>query len=346
MAKKRVMSGMRPTGALHLGHYLGVLRNWVRLQDEYDCFFAIVDWHALTTGFNDTTRLRENTYEVLLDWLACGIDPEKATIYVQSAVPEIAELALLLGMVTPMNWLQRNPTIKEQISELHLDEDRVGYGLLGYPVLQAADIMMFLGNLVPVGKDQLPHVELTRDIARRFNHLYGEVFPEPQPLLAESPLIIGTDGRKMSKSYGNTIPIAAPAEEIRQRVMSMITDPARQRRNDPGHPEVCTLFANWIMLGAPVVEEVARTCRLGTLGCVDDKKHLAAYLDETLAPIRERRQRYAEQPELLDRVLAEGNARARRVAQETMVLVRKAMRLNAFTGGGHGLAPALAENPV
>ncbi len=327
MAKKRVMSGMRPTGALHLGHYLGVLRNWVRLQDEYDCFFAIVDWHALTTGFQDTTRLKQNVTEVLLDWLASGIDPERSTIYVQSAVPEIAELSLLLGMITPMNWLQRNPTVKEQISDLHLDEERVGYGLLGYPVLQAADIMMFLGDLVPVGKDQLPHLELTRDICRRFNNLYGDIFPEPQPLLAESPLIIGTDGRKMSKSYGNSIPLAAQPQELREKVMTMITDPARQRRNDPGHPEVCTLFANWIMLGAPVVEEVARTCRLGTLGCVDDKKALAAYLDDLLAPIRERREHYAAQPELLDRVLAEGNRRARKVAKETMVRVRDTMRL-------------------
>ena len=345
MAGKRVMSGMRPTGALHLGHYLGVLRNWERLQGSYDCYFAIVDWHALTTGFQDTSRLRENTYEVLLDWLACGIDPERATIYVQSAVPEIAELALLLGMVTPMNWLTRNPTVKEQIQELHLDEERVGYGLVGYPVLQAADILMFRGDLVPVGKDQLPHLELTRDIARRFNHLYGEVFPEPQPLLSESPLIIGTDGRKMSKSYGNTIPIAAGADEILQRVMGMITDPARQRRNDPGHPEVCTLFGNWLMLGASNVEEVARTCRLGTLGCVDDKKHLAAHLADLLAPIRERRERYASQPQLLERVLAEGNARARAKARETISAVREAMRLFDFSKG-HGLTPALAEDPV
>jgi tryptophanyl-tRNA synthetase len=330
MAKKRVMSGMRPTGALHLGHYLGVLRNWVRLQDEYDCYFAIVDWHALTTGFQDTSRVKQNIDEVLLDWLAAGVDPEKATIYVQSAVPEIAELSLLLGMITPMNWLTRNPTVKEQISDLHLDEERVGYGLMGYPVLQSADILMFLGDLVPVGKDQLPHLELSRDIARRFNHLYGEVFPEPQALLAESPLIIGTDGRKMSKSYGNVINMGASTEEIRERVMGMITDPARQRRNDPGHPEVCTLFANWQMLGVPVIEEVARTCRLGTLGCVDDKKQLAAYLDEVLGPMRERRRQYSEQPDLLARVLARGNERARRVARETIHRVRAAMQLPDF----------------
>lgn len=331
MARKRVMSGMRPTGALHLGHYLGVLRNWVRLQDEYDCYFAIVDWHALTTGYQDTSLLRQNITEVLLDWLAAGIDPRKATIYVQSAVPEIAELALLLGMITPMNWLQRNPTVKEQIADLHLDEDRVGYGLLGYPVLQAADIMMFLGDYVPVGKDQLPHLELTRDICRRFNHLYGDVFPEPQPLLTESPLVIGTDGRKMSKSYGNTIPLAASPQEIREKVMGMITDPARQRRKDPGHPEVCTLFANWMMLGAPVVEEVARTCRLGTLGCVEDKKQLAAYLDELLAPIRERRLHYAGQPDLLADILDRGNRQARKVARETMARVREAMKLPDWT---------------
>ena len=338
------MSGMRPTGSLHLGHWLGVLKNWVRLQDEYECFFAIVDWHALTTGYQDTSRLRDNTREVLLDWLAAGVDPDKAVIYVQSAIPEIAELALLFGMITPMTWLQRNPTVKEQIADLHLDEERVGYGLLGYPVLQTADILLFLGEHVPVGKDQMPHLELCRDIARRFNSLYGELFPEPQGLLAESPLVVGLDGRKMSKSYGNDIRLASTREEIQQRVMGAITDPARQRRNDEGHPEVCTVFAWWNTLAAAHTETVARTCRTGTLGCVDDKKHLAAYLDELIAPMRDRREQLATHPDRLDAIIHAGNARARQVAKETMMKVREAMSLNSYPWEDRPAEPALASH--
>lgn len=331
MARKRVMSGMRVTGTLHLGHWLGVLVNWVRLQESYDCFFALADWHVLTTGYAEPSKIRENTREVLLDWLAAGVDPEAATLYVQSAVPEIAELSLLLGMITPMTWLQRNPTVKEQIADLHLDEDRVGYGLLGYPVLQTADILIMLGDRVPVGKDQLPHLELSRDIARRFNSLYEPIFPEPEGLLTETPLVVGLDGRKMSKSYGNDIRLGSSREEIEKRVMTAITDPARQRRNDPGHPEVCTVYAYWQLFKSPDVERVGQDCRLGTLGCVDDKRDLARYLDELIAPMRERRERLARDPDRLDAILSSGNARARRVAAETMDRVREAMCLNRFT---------------
>ncbi len=331
------MSGMRVTGTLHIGHWLGVLSNWVRLQEEHDCFFALADWHMLTTGAADTSKIRENTRGMLLDWLAVGVDPEKATVYVQSAVPEIAELALLLGMITPVPWLQRNPTVKEQIQDLHLDEERVGYGLLGYPVLQAADILVMLGQSVPVGRDQLPHLELSRDIARRFNALYAPLFPEPEGLLTETPLVVGLDGRKMSKSYGNDIRLGASAEDIASKVMAAITDPARQRRHDPGHPEVCTIYALWHLFKSPGVERVAYDCRLGTLGCVDDKRQLASSIEELIAPIRERREKFARDPERLDAILANGNARARKAAMATMEQVRSAMRLNDFSAASPAL---------
>ncbi|MEB3298205.1 MAG: tryptophan--tRNA ligase [Candidatus Sericytochromatia bacterium] len=340
MAKIRIMSGMRPTGTLHLGHLVGVLRNWVQLQDTYDCYFSIVDWHALTTGAADTSSLRRNVREVLLDWLAAGVDPARCTLYVQSAVPEIAELALLFGMMTPLTWLQRNPTVKEQIHDLGLDEERVGYGLLGYPILQAADILAFRGARVPVGRDQLPHLELSRDIARRFNHLYGEYFPEPEGLLSDTPLIVGTDGRKMSKSYGNDLRMAAPAEELARQVMSMVTDPGRQRRDDPGYPEVCTVHAYWRALAPERCPEVEQGCRAGTLGCVADKKALAETVEALLAPMRDRREVLAADPGRLDDILAEGNRRARTEARRTLEEVRELMRLPRFDDEGRPLAVA------
>ncbi|MEB3237798.1 MAG: tryptophan--tRNA ligase [Candidatus Sericytochromatia bacterium] len=344
MAKIRIMSGMRPTGTLHLGHLVGVLRNWVALQDAYDCYFSIVDWHALTTGAADTAALRGNVREVLLDWLAAGVDPDRCTIYVQSAVPEIAELALLFGMITPLTWLQRNPTIKEQIHDLGLDEERVGYGLMGYPILQAADILAFKGARVPVGKDQLPHLELSRDIARRFNHMYGETFPEPEGLLSETPLIVGTDGRKMSKSYGNDLRMASPAAEVAQRVMGMVTDPGRQRRDDPGYPEVCTVHAYWRALAPDRCAEVEAGCRAGALGCVADKKAMAALVEEMLAPMRARREAWAADPVRLDTILAEGNARARAEARRTLAEVRARMQLPVFDDEGRPVeAPAGAR---
>ncbi|MBI6545303.1 MAG: tryptophan--tRNA ligase [Cyanobacteria bacterium NC_groundwater_1444_Ag_S-0.65um_54_12] len=342
MAKVRVMSGMRPTGPLHLGHLFGVLTNWVRMQEEYDCFFAIADWHALSTGSCDTSQLRNHTLEVLLDWLAAGVDPKKATIFVQSAIPEIAELALLLSMITPLGWLQRNPSVREQIVELQLDEERIGYGLVGYPVLQAADILLFAGERVPVGKDQLPHLELTRDIARRFNRWYGEIFREPEPLLTTTPAVPGIDGRKMSKSYGNTVRLAATSEELENQLMTAITDPGRQRRYDPGYPEICTIFAYWQMHAAPAAQQVALTCRLGTLGCVEDKRNFAAYLGDFLAPLQERREYYAARPDLLEEILQAGNRHARRIAQEMIKRVREAMQLNDFRE--YGQTPTPAEN--
>lgn len=338
MSKQRIMSGMRPTGQLHLGHWLGVLVNWERLQSEYDCFFMVADWHALTTGYEHTDQLRENTREVLLDWLAVGIDPERCTLYVQSAVPEIAELNLLLSMITPVNWLQRNPTVKEQASELHLAEDTMSAGLLGYPMLQSADIMAFKGERVPVGKDQLPHIEISRDIARRFNHLYGEIFPEPKGLLTESPALSGTDGRKMSKSYHNDIKLADSAELVQEKVMKMVTDPGRQRRQDPGYPEICTVFSYYNVLAPLMAPQVADECRSAAIGCVQDKKRLAEVLSDILAPVRARRAEFAQQPGLLEEIVRAGNRKARQVASETLAEVREAMKLNVYS-------PALAENP-
>lgn len=333
MTKKRVMSGMRPTGMLHLGHWLGVLTNWVKLQHEYDCFFSVADWHTLTTKYEHTEDLRSNIREVLLDWLAAGVDPEKATLYVQSSVPELAELSLLLSMITPVPWLQRNPTVKDMVTGLHLAEENFNAGLLGYPVLMTADILAVRGELVPVGKDQLPHLELSRDIARRFNFLYngGEVFfAEPKGLLTEAASLPGLDGRKMSKSYDNDIKLADSPEAIRKKVMAMVTDPGRQRRQDPGYPEVCTVFAYYGILAPSMTEQIAQECRSASIGCVQDKKQLAEIMVETLAPLQERRMHYASQPGLLDEIIESGNRRARDITREVLSEVRDKMRLPNF----------------
>lgn len=338
MPKKRVLSGMRPTGQLHLGHWLGVLVNWTKLQDDYDCFFTAADWHALTTKWADTGSLREDTREMVLDWLAAGVDPDKATIFVQSAVLEVAELNLLFTMLTPVNWLQRNPTVKEQVEELHLAEDSVTYGLLGYPVLQAADILAFRGELVPVGKDQLPHLEISRDITRRFNHVFSTpLFKEPQGLLTESPSLVGTDGRKMSKSYGNDIKLADPTDVVQKKVSAMVTDPARIRKTDPGSPEVCTVYALYNAVVPQMAPLVAEECRGALIGCVACKRRMAEQLNQVLDPIRERREGFAAKPGLLDDVVAQGNRKARQAAQETMASVREVMKLNVDSA-------ALAEN--
>lgn len=331
MTKKRIMSGMRPTGKLHLGHWLGVLTNWVKLQSEYDCYFAIADWHALTTTYDKTETLRQNIREVLLDWLAAGIDPEQCTMYVQSSIPELAELHVLLSMLTPVNWLQRNPTVKEQAAELHVGE--LNTGLLCYPVLMTADILSIKGDLVPVGKDQLPHLEIARDIARRFNNLYGDFFAEPTGLLTAAASLPGTDGRKMSKSYENDIKLADTPEEIRKKVMTMITDPGRQRRTDPGYPEVCTVYAYYAALAPQMLEQVAKECRTAEIGCVQDKKRLAEVLLETLAPIHERRAYFAERPQLLEEIIEHGNQKARATTQETLEAVRDLMRVPNFAKG-------------
>lgn len=331
MAKKRVMSGMRTTGTLHIGHYLGVLVNWTRMQEEYDCYFAAADWHMLTTGLGKTEGIRDNTRAIVLDWLSAGVDPKKSTIYVQSAILETAELHLLLSMVSPVNWMQRDPTLKEMVRELHLAEDSVSYGLLGYPCLQTADILGVLGELVPVGEDQVAHLELSRDIARRFNHQFEvDLFPEPKPLLTEMPVVFGLDGRKMSKSYGNDVKLGDPAEDVTKKVMSTITDPARLRKDDPGHPEVCAIYTGWETYAKPKAPEVATLCRTGSIGCVQCKRNLAGEINALLEPMRERRAELATDKGLLDDILAEGNARAREATRETMEKVREAMHLNRF----------------
>lgn len=324
--KGRILSGMRPTGRLHVGH-LSVLQNWAALQDEYECFYAIVDWHALTTSFDDTSHLKENIREMLLDWLSVGIDPARSVLFVQSHVKEHAELHLLFSMITPVSWLERCPTYKDQVQQFGQEgKDISTYGFLGYPLLQAADILVYKADTVPVGEDQLPHLELCREVARRFNHLYRvKLFPEPQARLARVPLLPGIDGRKMSKSYGNDIMIAATPEEIRAKVRLMITDPARIHKTDPGHPEVCVVHKYYNVYAPETLEEVETSCRRAAVGCVPCKERLAVILEKTLAPYRERREEIAASPKVLEDILAQGAERARQVAGRTMAEVREAM---------------------
>ncbi|MHB8926343.1 MAG: tryptophan--tRNA ligase [Bacillota bacterium] len=326
MPRARIMSGMRPTGRLHLGNYLGALENWVRLQDEYECFFSIVDWHALTTGYEDTSAIREDIREMAVDWLSAGLDPDRSTFYVQSRVKEVAELHLLLSMVTPVSWLERVPTYKDQLQQL-AGKDINTYGFLGYPLLQTADIVIFKADFVPVGEDQLPHLELAREVVRRFNNFYGPVFPEPQAQLNQVTMLPGIDGRKMSKSYGNDIGLAATAEEIKGRVDLMITDPARIRKSDPGHPEVCTVHSFHGAFSREELPQIEADCRAGTIGCVQCKRNLAGRLQAAMAPLQERRRFYLENPGRVDEVLAAGSEKARRVAAATMHEVREAMKI-------------------
>jgi tryptophanyl-tRNA synthetase len=326
-SKKRVLSGMRSTGKLHLGNYVGALENWVRMQDEYDCFFFIADWHALTTDYADTSQVKENSVEVLLDWLAAGLDPEKCVMFIQSHVPVHAELHLLLSMITPLGWLERVPTYKEQKENIK-EKDLGTYGFLGYPVLQAADILIYKADFVPVGIDQLPHLELSREICRRFNQFYGELFPEPQPLLTEYPKVPGTDGRKMSKSYNNCLYLSDSPEAITKKVMQMVTDPARVRRQDPGNPDVCPLFTLDRMFAPKEwCDYVNVECRRAGIGCVDDKKELLKHLLAYLKPIQDRRQEYAARPERAAEIIAEGSRKARLVAAKTLAEVNEAMKL-------------------
>ena len=324
MAKKRILSGMRPTGRLHLGNYVGALENWVSLQEEYENYHMVADWHVLTTAYEDTSSIASNIREMVIDWIAAGIDPEKSPIFVQSQVKEHAELHLLFSMLVTVPRLERNPTVKEQIRDLHLEE-RISYGLLGYPVLQAADILIYKANLVPVGEDQAPHVELTREVARRFNGLYGEVFPEPETRLTEFARLPGLDRNRMSKSLGNTILLADPPEEIARKVMSAVTDPEKIRMGDPGHPDICLVFTYHRRFNPSEVEEIRAECTKGTLGCVACKRNLAEKLSEALSPLRERRAEMEANPEHVEDVLEDGNRRARRTAQETMAEVQEAM---------------------
>ncbi len=324
MPRKTILSGMRPTGKLHLGNYVGVLSNWVKLQGEYECFFEVADWHVLTTGYEDTSGILRDGIEVVMDWLAAGIDPEASVIFVQSDVKEHAELHLLLSMLVSSARLERNPTVKEQVRDLGLG-DSVMYGHLGYPVLQAADIMLYKAHAVPVGEDQLPHLEITREIARRFNTLYEEVFPIPEPLLTRFPRLPGLDGKRMSKSVGNVILLSDEPEAIAKKVMTAVTDPEKIKMGDPGHPDICNVFAYHCRFNADAVGDIETGCKSGELGCVACKKTCASAISGHLAPIRERRKGLeADEGAIVD-MLAQGAERARERARKTMDQVRRAM---------------------
>lgn len=318
---------MRPTGPLHLGHYFGVLKNWLVLQESHEAFFFVADWHALTSDYADTGRLRQNTESMLLDWLAAGLDPEKCVMFRQSAVLEGAELSLLLSMITPVSWLERNPTYKEQQTQIS-GKDLGNAGFLCYPVLMAADILMYKPEGVPVGEDQLPHLELTREIARRFNYLYGDFFPEPGALLTPAAKCPGLDGRKMSKSYNNGIFLSESIETITPKVMKMFTYPPRERKSDPGNPDLCNLFPYHILLsGREEQAEIRRGCTSAALGCVECKKLFMKNLDAFLAPLQERRRELAGRPEAVREILHAGNLKAMSFARETMRGVREKMGL-------------------
>lgn len=309
---------MRPTGRLHLGHLLGALPNWIRLQEEYDCFYCVADLHALTTRFDNVAGMKQDGIEMVADWIAAGIDPKRSVIFRQSEVKEHSELALLLGMLVPVSWLTRSPSYKEMVEEL--GERVATFGFLGYPVLQTADIILYKASRVPVGEDQLSHLELAREITRRFNSLYGEVFPEPKAILTETPRLVGLDGRKMSKSYGNTIDIAEGPQEVQQKVMSMFTDPARKRLKDPGHPDECNVFSYHGFFGIAEDEqrEIDTACRAATIGCTDCKQRLAERMLKMLDPIRERRIELLAEPGRIEAILEDGRQRAQEVATEVL----------------------------
>jgi tryptophanyl-tRNA synthetase len=344
---RRVLSGMRPTGKLHIGHYVGALQNWTRLQNDYDCFFFVADWHALTTDYADTSRVKANILEMAFDWLATGLDPEKATLFIQSHVPQHAELHLLLSMMTPLGWLERVPTYKEQKENLK-ERDLNTYGFLGYPVLMTSDILMYQASFVPVGEDQVAHVEITREIARRFNQFYPRkfhtieevsdaarrerslmVFPEPQPLLTPAPKLPGTDGRKMSKSYGNSILLSDPEAEVRKNLKTMVTDPARVRRTDPGNPDICPVGdLHKIFSNAETMANVREGCTTAGIGCIQCKGWVADNIVAVLNPIQERRRTYENNPKLAWDILEAGSAQARAAADSTLVEVREAMHMS------------------
>ncbi|MDK2820209.1 MAG: tryptophanyl-tRNA synthetase [Clostridia bacterium] len=324
----RILSGMRPTGRLHIGH-LSVLENWVRLQEENECFYFVSDWHALTTGYDNTEEIKNNIRNMLLDWLGAGLDPERSTLFVQSHVKEHAELHLLFSMFTPISWLERCPTYKDQIQQLGKEgKDLSTYGFLGYPLLMTADILLYLADAVPVGEDQLPHLEFSREVARRFNHLYRtDLLVEPQALLAKVAMLPGVDGRKMSKSYHNDITISATPEEVWQRVRLMVTDPARIHKTDPGNPEVCLVYKYHKIYNNEEIEDIEANCRAGKIGCVACKKRLAEKLNAFLEPVRERRAKWEARPESIDEILTDGAAKARATASETMNKIREAMKI-------------------
>ncbi|MBW2143394.1 MAG: tryptophan--tRNA ligase [Deltaproteobacteria bacterium] len=327
MKRKRIVSGMRPTGKLHLGHLHGALLNWKKLQEEYECFYFIADWHALTSEYSDTGIIRESINDIIIDWISVGLDPEACTFFIQSQIKEHSELHLIFSMITPLPWLERNPTYKEQLTELS-QKNLSTYGFLGYPVLQAADILMYKANGVPVGEDQAPHVELTREIARRFNHMYCQVFPEPDVLLTPTSKLLGIDRRKMSKSYDNAILLSDSDEDIDKKVAQMITDPQRARKTDPGDPGVCNVFSfHEMYTDSKTVERIDGECRSAGIGCVECKKIMAAGLKKGLEPVRERRKELEADTQKIEEIIAEGNARARSIAIETMEEVREAIKI-------------------
>lgn len=331
--RERIVSGMRPTGKLHLGHYLGVIQNWVELQHKYDSFFFVADWHALTTKYDSTESLKENTLDVAIDWLASGIDPDISTVYVQSLVPEIAELNVYLGMITPQNWVERDPCLKDMVKILRSKEgqnSQMSYGLLGYPVLMSADIMMMNATHVPVGIDQVAHIEITRDIARRFNQVYKEeFFNEPKPLLNHCSLICGLDGNKMGKSFKNDIKISDTEEETAKKVMTAITDRSRMRKTDLGHPDECEVaFKYWKIFGTEEqVAKVCTECEKGERGCADCKRQLGTLINEKLAAIREKRRYYETHIDEVKDILNEGSKKARTEAQKILTHVRELVKM-------------------
>jgi tryptophanyl-tRNA synthetase len=319
---------MQPSGLMHLGNYLGALENWKALQEDYDCFFFVADWHALSTNYADTSRIREFVRELLIDWLAAGIDPKRSTVFIQSHIPEHAVLHLLLSMMVPVSWLERNPTYKEKQDEIK-EKDLSTYGFLGYPVLQAADILLYKPDFVPVGKDQLPHLELTRELARRFNDIYKKsVFPEPKEHLTKFPKVLGTDGRKMSKSYGNTINLSDAEPVVRQKLKTMVTDPARVRRTDPGNPDVCPVYEfHKIYSPQELQAQINRDCRTAAIGCIDCKKLVADKMVERMAPMWDARAALTSHPSRIDEIVRDGSARAEKVAKATLAEVNEAMKI-------------------
>ena len=327
MSKKRVLSGIQPSGKLHIGNLVGALQNWVKIQDQYECFYFIADWHALTSQYSDTSNLKEYTTDVLVNCLAAGLDPEKATMFQQSRVLEHAELHILLSMVTPLGWLERVPSFKEKQLEVK-DKDLNTYGFLGYPLLQSADILIYRANHVPVGVDQMPHLEITREICRRFNNFYGELFPEPEGLLTNFPKVPGTDGRKMSKTYNNCVFLSDSPEEVDKKIRTMTTDTQRIKRTDKGDPELSPVFQlHKIFSSKEEQDEVAAGCRTAAIGCIDCKKVLIKNLFKVLEPIWERREHFLGKPDLLEDILNSGSVKAKQAAAETMELVRKAIGL-------------------
>jgi tryptophanyl-tRNA synthetase len=327
MSKQRVLSGMQPSGKLHIGNLVGALQNWVSLQDKYECYYFIADWHALTSQYADTSQIKDNVQDVLVNCLAAGLDPERSTIFIQSRVPEHAELHLLLSMVTPLGWLERVPSYKEKQMELK-DIDLNTYGFLGYPVLQSADILIYKANHVPIGIDQMPHLEITREICRRFNFFYGDVFPEPEGLLTKFPKVVGTDGRKMSKTYNNCIYLSDSPDEVEQKIKTMVTDPQRVRRTDRGNPELSPVFQlHKIFSTKGEQDEVAEGCRTAGIGCLDCKSVLIKNLFKTLEPIWEKQRHLSDNPGLLEDIVRSGTEKARKVAAETLSTVKRAIKL-------------------